>query len=539
MSFWVVTVFLVSCAPAQAQSIDITYEGTRKLALHQETQLTALVNPAKAASEVTWSSSNPETISVSDSGLAIPLAIGEATITATSVANPVLQDTIDLESYCLVDEIEALQQQAPSYDPLTEYHPTRFQEDSWNVVSSDSLADGADLVKVSLKLNDGSKVIANVMESDLTKSVKIESGTYDNLPSATGKKQPLYGQIQAYEIDHPDRKVVAATNADFFGNFPVNAFIKDDIIVKDAHNDNGGYDYTNTNYDIPASMPILFGVANGFAQVGAIVDNKDVEHTVKSKFTYTVNAISSAGSIICSYENSQRNVFTSPDNARVNFISTSSRQAKAPANSTVYTLKPHYEAYETHGEVVTVEKTAVSIALPVSKTNYYVIVPDALANPSIKIGDFFSYNIASEDGKWDHYQQILGARQELVHNGQVVSTVVLENTNGAQTTNIPRTAIGVMPDGKVALFAIESMPYGGFAATEDDSFGVSLPELAEIMRYFGCVNAGNFDGGGSTQLIVDKDGVDQVVVRSSDYGTYVLEEGRAVVNSVLITAPAK
>lgn len=57
------------------------------------------------------------------------------------------------------------------------------------------------------------------------------------------------------------------------------------------------------------------------------------------------------------------------------------------------------------------------------------------------------------------------------------------------------------------------------------------------MRYYGCVNAGNFDGGGSTQMIIARDGVDEVVVRSSDYGTSNLVDGRAIVNSVLIVEP--
>lgn len=112
--------------------------------------------------------------------------------------------------------------------------------------------------------------------------------------------------------------------------------------------------------------------------------------------------------------------------------------------------------------------------------------------------------------------------------------MTLENTNGAQTTNVPRTAVGIKEDGKVALFAIESLYYGKKSTDPNDPYGVNLPELAEIMRYYGCVNAGNFDGGGSTQMIVNRNGVDEVVVRSSDFGTSNLTDGRAIINSFLI-----
>ena len=48
----------------------------------------------------------------------------------------------------------------------------------------------------------------------------------------------------------------------------------------------------------------------------------------------------------------------------------------------------------------------------------------------------------------------------------------------------------------------------------------------------------NFDGGGSTQLITKNDngnGDPKVVVRSSDYGTYELEDSRKVYNTALIS----
>ena len=56
------------------------------------------------------------------------------------------------------------------------------------------------------------------------------------------------------------------------------------------------------------------------------------------------------------------------------------------------------------------------------------------------------------------------------------------------------------------------------------------------MRYFGVYNGANFDGGGSTQLISLNPTSNEleVVVRSSDYGTYTLESSRSVINSLLV-----
>ena len=146
-----------------------------------------------------------------------------------------------------------------------------------------------------------------------------------------------------------------------------------------------------------------------------------------------------------------------------------------------------------------------------------------------------TYNINSSDNTWKYYDTIIGCRQALVIDGVIPSTVSKENSNGAQTTNIPRTAIGVMPNGNVALFSVESLSYSK-KNSPSDTYGLNLPELADFMRYYGVLNGANFDGGGSTQLISKNPstGELEVKVRSSDYGTYDLSASRAVINTLLV-----
>lgn len=534
ITLFAVGFLLVSCGEGAKPDITLAIKDVdvTKLALYQNVQLTATTNESNP--NIIWSSSDPTILDVSETGLVTALGEGFATISATLASNTTIKDSLDFTTYCLVDDIDNLKNEAPVYEKLGNYTPVKFKESTWKVEETEALADGLDLVHVSLELTSGRVIKPKILEIDLNQSVEVVAGSYNNSLTLNGKKQNLYSQITAYEDANPDMKVVGATNADFFGNFPVNAFVKDNHILRDAHLDNGGYDYTNTNNDIPASMPMLFGVNNKFAQVGAIVDGLSVERTIKSKLTYELHAVDNEGQVIMTFDNIQRNVFTQPDFSRVNLITSSSRNASAPANATVYTVKRHNEGYLEHGEVINIEKVN-SVTQIVPANNYiFVIVPEALTQNDIQVGNFFAYNIASEDGKWNGYKQILGARQELVRNGEIVSTVTKENTNGAQTTNVPRTAVGIKEDGKVVLFAIESLYYGKKSTDPNDPYGVNLPELAEIMRYYGCVNAGNFDGGGSTQMIIDREGNDEVVVRSSDYGTSNLSDGRAIINSFLI-----
>jgi len=58
----------------------------------------------------------------------------------------------------------------------------------------------------------------------------------------------------------------------------------------------------------------------------------------------------------------------------------------------------------------------------------------------------------------------------------------------------PRTAIGQRQDGIVLIFIIDGRGGGGSA-------GITMPDLCDLMARYGCYNAANLDGGGSTVLV--------------------------------------
>ena len=62
-----------------------------------------------------------------------------------------------------------------------------------------------------------------------------------------------------------------------------------------------------------------------------------------------------------------------------------------------------------------------------------------------------------------------------------------------------RTALGIRPDGTVLLLVAD----GRFRHKAE---GLTLPELAMVMRWLGCSDAINLDGGGSTTMVVRDDG---------------------------------
>ena len=89
------------------------------------------------------------------------------------------------------------------------------------------------------------------------------------------------------------------------------------------------------------------------------------------------------------------------------------------------------------------------------------------------------------------------------------SPFLIVNGNPAQFTGNaggqqPRTAIGQRADGIILLVTIEGRGANG-------SFGINYEDLTEIFLKYGCINAANLDGGGSTTLVVENEVINDPV----------------------------
>lgn len=91
-----------------------------------------------------------------------------------------------------------------------------------------------------------------------------------------------------------------------------------------------------------------------------------------------------------------------------------------------------------------------------------------------------------------------------------------------------RSAIGLKPDGTVVLVVADGRAKG-------EAEGLTLPELALVMRWLGCCDAVNLDGGGSSTLYVRGQGTDGVVNHPSDNGRFDPMGQRRVANAIIIT----
>ena len=95
--------------------------------------------------------------------------------------------------------------------------------------------------------------------------------------------------------------------------------------------------------------------------------------------------------------------------------------------------------------------------------------------------------------EWRDVNHIIGGGPYLVKNGDVYVDMTAQKLGAIGGRN-PRTAIGYTRDNNLIMLTADGR--------EGASVGLTLMELANLMKEFGCVNAMNLDGGGSTVMYI-------------------------------------
>lgn len=95
--------------------------------------------------------------------------------------------------------------------------------------------------------------------------------------------------------------------------------------------------------------------------------------------------------------------------------------------------------------------------------------------------------------EWRDVNHIIGGGPYLVKNGDVYVDMTAQKLEAIGGRN-PRTAIGYTRDNNLIMLTADGR--------EGASIGLTLIELANLMKEFGCVNAMNLDGGGSTVMYI-------------------------------------
>lgn len=139
---------------------------------------------------------------------------------------------------------------------------------------------------------------------------------------------------------------------------------------------------------------------------------------------------------------------------------------------------------------------------------------------TMKPGDRIEVRTAFSLPEWNQVTEALSGRYHLVKNGQVVKQTVA----GVH----PRSAIGIKSDGSVIAVVADGRK-------SNYSVGLSLQELATVMKDLGAVQAFTFDGGGSSTLVSKDPDSNQLTVQNQPSDG----RARAVANALFFVKKSK
>lgn len=142
--------------------------------------------------------------------------------------------------------------------------------------------------------------------------------------------------------------------------------------------------------------------------------------------------------------------------------------------------------------------------------------------------DFFivkgdSTNLQSEENIVAH--DVLSTGPVMLINGQALP---IPNDAFCNDRH-PRTAMGEKEDGTIVLLVVDGRA--------KESAGMSIPELQQLMKWLGCRDAINLDGGGSSTMYIKGQPYNGVVNYPTDNKRFDHEGEREVANAIVIVRP--
>lgn len=140
------------------------------------------------------------------------------------------------------------------------------------------------------------------------------------------------------------------------------------------------------------------------------------------------------------------------------------------------------------------DKIIAASANPLSiPENGYVLV-----GPKSELGKLFGAKDVkieiSTNPKWENVEHIISGGPYLVKDNQIFIDMTAQKLQAIGGKN-PRTAIGYTKDNDLIMVTADGR--------EGSSIGLTLKELANLMKELGCINAINLDGGGSTVMYIN------------------------------------
>lgn len=337
----------------------------------------------------------------------------------------------------------------------------------------------------------------NVLTIPSSKNIKVT--TWSNISNTGWTLTTVKNSIKDFEKNNPGWKVIAAINGDTFD------------ISANLYNlpyQTGGPAVTNGNFYKTTDRRIhgSCGAAIGFKNDGSTNPLFTGKYEVDDEFT--IEIMDENNNILKSFKASSWN--TLPESGSSIYYGTYNEDQN-------YVSKTMDDI--TDEKVFVVEK--VALALPNSDSDFYGRgVVSSKEAKTLEIGEFA---IVTKD---EEVQNALGIGSSIrvqrytvgdfagINDISAFFHPLMEDGEYIQGYNedarAPRTVFGVTATGDIVMMVVDGRQ--GLTTVDESKgyvgmFGCDAPESAAIMKYYGCVDAYNLDGGGSSTMVI-RDGND-------------------------------
>lgn len=146
-----------------------------------------------------------------------------------------------------------------------------------------------------------------------------------------------------------------------------------------------------------------------------------------------------------------------------------------------------------YGKAISVSKGKIIAksygALAIPADGFVIVAPEKKLEKIID-AKILKLNIKTNPD-WENVNHIISGGPYLVRNSEIYVDMTEQRLSSIGGRN-PRTAIGYTKDNHLIMLTADGR--------EGASVGLTLTELARLMKEFGCINAMNLDGGGSTVM---------------------------------------
>ena len=305
-----------------------------------------------------------------------------------------------------------------------------------------------------------------------------------------------------FELNNPGYEVLAGINGDYFNMStyaPINAFVRDGDVIK------------STNFYLDRYFSVGFtnddnlfvtNKSNDIESKYSLTIYNDDNHAIKEIELQGLNQIPSENKVTAYYKT-------------LNDVDISDATMMEAEITESTSLGPNYITAVITEEVDRVYRNNEIITI-VSK--------NIEINSYLELG----YNVRIQKYLTDVNKDIdnlIGVGSQPLEEDQIkeFEDINDQSVDFAEARH-PRTSFGFTNTGDFILAT--------FDGRQEDMDGVNLREMAKVMQDLGCDNAFNLDGGGSSQLVINDDGVFRMLNSPSDSSPY-----RNVANGVFIVRP--